>query len=463
MEIRDYIPADQESEKNACELFCNARKELLIKHPFSGSMALHLTPYFTADPAMTTSCTDGVTLALDASYFQKISAEERMVVIAHNVWHCALLHWDRQNQIGNDVFDYAADLEIDLLLQKDHFRFQVLPHDVQWETLSLEQVCDLLPEHIDRKLFWDKHLHKNPHIGGTSEEFPKAEIENNEKNAESKSKKEKNTKSETETETDKETERQGRKKQSTADKGNKTDEKSSPKKGNNQENAPIVLPNRRSMDGEAWKKIRQECAERCRERGTLPADMEMQFITGEKSTQNWKEILRDYISMCISHNRTWIPPNRRHVYRKLYLPGTSRQTRIELIIAIDTSGSTCMFLQQFLDELNEIFRSFGEYHVTIINCDAEISSVKEYSTEDGEHFTSEYSFSGGGGTDLRPPFKYVNEVLEIQPECFLYFTDGFGDAPDDPPSYPVLWCLTPGGETPATWGYTVYIGDKEDG
>ena len=456
MGIRDYIPADQETEKNVSELFCNARKELLIKHPFSGSMALHLAPYFTADPAMTTSCTDGVTLALDAAFFQKLSAEERMVVIAHNVWHCALLHWDRQNQIGNDVFDYAADLEIDLLLQKDHFNFQVLPHDIQWEFLSLEQVCDQLPEHIDRKLFWDKHLHKGPHIGGTFEEFPKAEIENKENNAESKSQKRKRTKSETET--DKDTERLGRKKQSEK----KADEDSSPKKGNNQENAQIVLPNRRSMDGEAWKKIRQECAERCKERGTLPADMEMQFIAEEKTTQNWKEILRDCISMCISHNRTWIPPNRRHVYRKLYLPGSTRHTRLELIVAVDTSGSTFHYLQQFLDELNEIFRSFGEYHATIINCDAKISSVKEYSSENGDNFTSEYSFSGGGGTDLRPPFNYIKDVLEIKPECFLYFTDGFGDAPDEPPPYPVLWCLTPGGQTPANWGNTVYIGDIEN-
>ena len=477
MAIRDYKPADPESAKTVGELFGNARKELLVKHPFSGSMALHLTPYFTADPAMPTSCTDGASIAVDADFFKRLSDEDRMVVIAHNVWHCALLHWDRQQQIGNDVFDYAADLEIDLLLQKDHFNFTVLPHDAEWESLSLEQVCELLPAKINRKLFWDMHLRKESRIGGTSSQFPEAEKgkKNNEEESES------NSDSDSEKEETSEQPSAGKEKDDAGSGGEAESaangnagsggEAESAENGNagsgdnnsngqgDELNAASAMP---AMDSEAWKKIRQDCAGKCKGRGTLPADMENLFLAGEKSTQNWKEILRDCISMCISHSRTWIPPNRRHVYRKLYLPGTTREAELEIVIAIDTSGSTGMFLQQFLDELSAIFRSFGEYHVTIINCDADISSVKEYSSEDGEEFTSEYKFSGGGGTDLRPPFQYVNDELETPPQCLLYFTDGLGPAPEEAPAYPVLWCLTPDGEVPANWGCPVFIGETED-
>lgn len=475
MAIRDYKPAGPESAKVSGELFSNARKELLVKHPFSGSMALHLTPYFTADPAMPTSCTDGASIAVDADFFKRLSDEERMVVIAHNVWHCALLHWDRQQQIGNDVFDYAADLEIDLLLQKDHFKFTVLPHDGGWESLSLEQVCELLPAKINRKLFWDMHLRKDSRIGGTSSQFPEAEKEKKKNEGKSGSnsdtEKGKTSKPSSSGKGKKDAGSGGKAKSDEKDNAESGGKAKSDEKGNagsaenhssgqdSELNAASAMP---VMDSEAWKKIRQDCASKCKERGTLPADMENLFLAGEKSTQNWKEILRDYISMCISHSRTWIPPNRRHVYRKLYLPGTSRQAEIELVIAIDTSGSTFMYLQQFLDELSAIFRSFGEYHVTIINCDAEISSVKEYSSEDGEEFTSEYKFSGGGGTDLCPPFQYVKDELETQPQCLLYFTDGFGPAPQEAPPYPVLWCLTPDGEVPAKWGCPVVIGETEN-
>lgn len=447
MAIRDYKPADPGLAKIAGEFFGNARKELLIKHPFSGSLALHLAPYFTDDPAMPTSCTDGASLAVDAGFFIRLTPEERMVVIAHNVWHCALLHWDRQQQIGDEVFDYAADLEIDLLLQKDHFNFPVLPHDAQWESLSLEQVCELLPAKIDRKLFWDNHLRKPSRIGGTAGQFPEAESEkeNNKGDSGSRSEGGETSKSPDPGE----------------DAGN-CGEAESDENGNAENADPLNAAGRPVMDSAAWKKIRQDSAGRCKGRGTLPAHLENLFLAGEKATRNWKEILRDYISMCIGHKRTWIPPNRRHVYRKLYLPGTARQTEIELVVAIDTSGSTEQYLQQFLDELNEIFRSFGDYHVTIINCDAAISSVKEYSSADGEEFTAEYKFSGGGGTDLRPPFQYVKDESESSPQCLLYFTDGFGPAPDEAPTYPVLWCLTPDGAVPASWGCPVFIGETED-
>ena len=459
MAIRDYKPADPESAKIAGELFGNARKELLMKHPFSGSMALHLAPRFTADPAMPTSCTDGANIAVDAGFFKRLSAEERMVVIAHNVWHCALLHWDRQKQIGNDVFDYAADLEIDLLLQKDHFSFPVLPHDAQWESLSLEQVCELLPAKIDRKIFWDTHLRKDPRIGGTSDRFPEAEKEETNKEGDPGSQSEDGKTSKS---PDAGMKKDDAGSSDEAKSGENGDAENADGNSNGQCNGPNAPSGMPVMDSETWKKIRRECAGKCKGRGTLPAGMENLFPAGEKATQNWREILRDYISMCISHSRTWIPPNRRHVYRKLYLPGTSRQTEIELVIAIDTSGSTFTYLQQFLDELSAIFRSFGEYHVTVIDCDADISSVKEYSSADGEEFSSEYNFTGGGGTDLRPPFRYVKDELETPPQCLLYFTDGFGPAPDEAPAYPVLWCLTPEGEVPANWGCPVVIGGKED-
>ena len=57
-----------------------------------------------------------------------------------------------------------------------------------------------------------------------------------------------------------------------------------------------------------------------------------------------------------------------------------------------------------------------------------------------------------GGTDFRPPFVYVAKHPEIEPSCFIYITDGYGPAPDNPPLYPVLWILTGDGEKPAPWG-----------
>ena len=43
------------------------------------------------------------------------------------------------------------------------------------------------------------------------------------------------------------------------------------------------------------------------------------------------------------------------------------------------------------------------------------------------------------------------------PTIFIYLTDGYGDAPANAPAYPVIWCLTEGGEKPAQWGMEIKI------
>jgi predicted metal-dependent peptidase len=49
--------------------------------------------------------------------------------------------------------------------------------------------------------------------------------------------------------------------------------------------------------------------------------------------------------------------------------------------------------------------------------------------------------TGGGGTSFVPVFKKVEE-LGITPALLIYFTDGYGTFPDEPPPYPVIWVMT---------------------
>ena len=53
---------------------------------------------------------------------------------------------------------------------------------------------------------------------------------------------------------------------------------------------------------------------------------------------------------------------------------------------------------------------------------------------------------GGGGTSFVPFFEKVsaNRRWHTSGVC-VYLTDGYGTFPDDPPTLPVLWVVTPGG------------------
>ena len=55
--------------------------------------------------------------------------------------------------------------------------------------------------------------------------------------------------------------------------------------------------------------------------------------------------------------------------------------------------------------------------------------------------------AGGGGTDFRPPFAWVEEQ-EIRPACLIYLTDLRSRYFPRPPDYPVLWAATTGRTAP---------------
>jgi predicted metal-dependent peptidase len=61
---------------------------------------------------------------------------------------------------------------------------------------------------------------------------------------------------------------------------------------------------------------------------------------------------------------------------------------------------------------------------------------------------------GGGGTDFRPPFQWV-EQQQLVPACLIYLTDLCCRYYPEPPEYPVLW-LTDSQRT-APFGETLHI------
>ena len=61
------------------------------------------------------------------------------------------------------------------------------------------------------------------------------------------------------------------------------------------------------------------------------------------------------------------------------------------------------------------------------------------------------------GTSFIPVFDYVRSH-GMRPDVLVYVTDGYGDAPQKAPPYPVLWVLTSDGtEKFATWGQKIHL------
>ena len=117
----------------------------------------------------------------------------------------------------------------------------------------------------------------------------------------------------------------------------------------------------------------------------------------------------------------------------------------EFVIAIDTSGSTSgELVQTFVNKTYNILKQQESFaariNLFIIQCDADIQeAVNITSQEDFDNYLSTFKIKGLGGTDFRPVFQYVDELIEEKKltnlKGMLYFTDGIGIYPEKAPEY----------------------------
>ncbi len=123
----------------------------------------------------------------------------------------------------------------------------------------------------------------------------------------------------------------------------------------------------------------------------------------------------------------------------------------DLVIAIDTSGSVSgKTVEGFIRKTYNILRSeetfFSKVNIHIIQCDTEIrDNVRISSDEDLKEYISQMQIKGLGGTDFRPVFDYVDELLKkgefTSLKGLIYFTDGFGEFPAKKPPYETVFAF----------------------
>ena len=117
------------------------------------------------------------------------------------------------------------------------------------------------------------------------------------------------------------------------------------------------------------------------------------------------------------------------------------------MVAVDTSGSMDLsILRQCLEEV----RGLACIHpkITLVVADSKVQEVIE------SHALPAYlragRLRGGGGTDHRPVFRWVEEQ-GAPPDLMIAVTDLFSRFPKEAPNYPVLW-VVPQHHAPAPWG-----------
>ena len=117
----------------------------------------------------------------------------------------------------------------------------------------------------------------------------------------------------------------------------------------------------------------------------------------------------------------------------------------EFVIAIDTSMSCSgKLVQRFLEEtytiLSEAQNFYGKVQFRILQCDESIQDEAVITTgEELKNYMEHLELKGGGGTDFRPVFERVEELVRDHVfenlRGMLYFTDGYGVYPKKMPPF----------------------------
>ena len=463
-------------KKKASEILSVCRRDVLTKYPFIGSIALRMEMVPVRDIRVRTACTDGNSVYFDITFLSSLTREEQTFVLAHEVWHAVMMHLVRLQNRNPELFNIATDKEVNYMLQKDGF---VAPKELLFPTKEEEGKCaEEIYEMLLKKMKNKQQQQQNDMGDGSSGSNRSNSRQNKNGNSSNSN-------------------RQPNQNGSQSDKnGNKTGEfkgqfdkhvydgmeDGQPNQSNNGQNGDgdgdssgnsygelTDKYGKVGFDSDFQPKVSKDFADKMREtivseaqrvekmKGSLPAHIKELVKKCTQAEIKWQEVLAQFVTRCYnSGNRSWIPPNRRHVHNGVYLQ--SRQTaKIKACVVIDTSGSTYGDRQTFLTELNGLVKSFGQYELTIMCADAEVASCNTYTQDDDLDIESNgFEMAGGGGTSFCPAFDYVLDN-QIDCDCLIYLTDGYGDAPKkNPIGIPVLWVITKDGtEDFCDWGQKI--------
>lgn len=367
-----------------------ARIKMLFNQPFFGVIAMKMGVKITDE--VPTMAVDGRDMYANAEFTNKLSEDEIIGVLCHEVLHIANLHHLRRGDRDHRVWNMACDYVINPIVLAANMK---LPadrlEDRKYDGMSAERVYD--------------DLAKGKGGGGGGGGW-----------------------------------------------GEVLD-------GTKKPDGTEMSESERKMAENEIKVAVAEAAEAALSQGKLPASIAKMVGDMLKPKVNWRDVLRRFVSAVHKSQMTWARPNRRLLAQGIRLPGMTKSGMGPLVIGFDTSGSIYAdeaLTTQFLSEVDSICNEVKPERVYVVFCDSKVQHAAELDDSDMSVAFDilKANVRGGGGTDFRPVFDWV-EANDIQPAALIYLTDMEGSFPRSAPDYPVMWAKTT--DHAAPWGDDVRL------
>lgn len=314
------------------EVLSKAKTRLVLRHPFYASILLGMPTHIVPDLNPPTMATDGQSILIHPSCFEKWTVDEVMGVLAHEVLHTAMLHpWrkgHREHRKWNCATDYAINHILEqsgLTLPKEGLR------DSNLGPKSAEEIYTLLPDP------------------------PKDD-------------------------------------KGKGESGDGQGDGQGDDMFDNVMDAPGTEAERQQSEAETKVRIKQ-AANLAKAQGKLPGALADLVDKVLEPVIDWKAELRRYMTAILKTDQSWQRGQRRFLSQGLYLPAFHTPGMGRVVVGIDTSGSIVDAAPEFLSEVRAICEECKPSSITVIQCDAKVQAIDEY--EVGDEIKCEIKGGGG--------------------------------------------------------------------
>ena len=461
---RTKVLTEDQVEKlkyNARGILANARKTVLDRFPFVGTVAMGLDLVPVRETEVTTMATDGTAIYCDIDFLSRLSNDDKVFILAHEVYHNVMLHPIRRGGRDPELFNVANDMEVNDILRADGLsvpKDAVLPDKFGFPTgKCAEEYYELLLNR--QKLQQMKSQSSSKSGDGSLSGAGDGDDGDDDSDAESSSSAGKSGKSKAKSKKPihnptGELSGQFDKHIFKDDPAPSEDDAIDPEDSDVADSFgkvghdPDYRPN---VTDSACERIRESAvmaATMMAQRGTLPGHLQRLVKELLEPKLDWKEVLAKFVTKAGGDTkRTWNKCNRRFVAAKTYLP-SSYSDAMKVGVVLDTSGSVVQVADKFLSEVNGIVSAFTGYNLDLVQCDARVTSHMHFDEYEPLNLAEmKYDINGGGGTYLTPALNWFKEN-NCDIDCIVVFTDCECEemTPDRAPEVPVLWISTKKGE-----------------
>ena len=466
--------AGNEIDEKAFQKIRYAITQILARYPFFAHLILSMKIKQLNTPQNPTMATDGNAIYYNSDFVNnvltqydsqgKADVKEVLFVLCHEVLHCSMFHFLRKQKnpmVWNMAADYAINYILDEMFKSEGSNSmgrapKGILLDKKYENWPAEAIYDYLMKNAKQmpKDFNNIGGVMEPQEGGGGTDVYEGESEDgDEKDGEGSGEGKEDKEGKPCDKCDGSGEGEDGE---PCDKCNGTgkegkDGKPSDKEGKDgKDSGKFKAEDKKDIKDpdklkEKWDKMNKEAVSKHQGSGSLGID---RYVRGLLKPQiNWKNVLKRFIMTAMSNKIKYQIPYRRFIHSGTYLPGIKKDTDAynNAVIIVDTSGSiNDKILRIFCSEIQALYSLVNILEFHVISCDDEITKVESFKDVRKLKISK---FPGGGGTDFRPPFKWIYEKLvkkSKDPSFVIFFTDGFGPFPT-PDKVPyknnVLWVI----------------------